>query len=120
MLNIVDMFHGTVFIVEPKTNTILFEKKVTEALFNIIVKKGHEIREDRIYQIVANFALNSEKKDQVRLYDNAPSLIPQSEMKGELHHSLQQEENLKSYYDILDISIKNPTVPVSFRSIENE
>jgi hypothetical protein len=38
-----------VFIVEPKTNTILFEKKVTEAAFNIINKKGDEIREERIY-----------------------------------------------------------------------
>jgi signal transduction histidine kinase len=49
MMKIVDMFHGTVFIVEPNTNTILFEKKVTEALFNIINKVGDEIREDRIY-----------------------------------------------------------------------
>jgi hypothetical protein len=53
------MFHGTVFIVEPKTNSILFQKKVTEAAFNIISKKGDEIRVNRIYQIVANFALNS-------------------------------------------------------------
>lgn len=59
MLRIVDMFHGTVFIVEPKTNSILFQKKVTEAAFNIISKKGDEIRINRIYQIVANFALNS-------------------------------------------------------------
>ena len=59
MLRIVDMFSGTVFIVEPKTNTIFFEKKVTEATFNIINKKGDEIREERIYQIVANYALNS-------------------------------------------------------------
>lgn len=49
MMKIVDMFHGTVFIVEPNTNTILFEKKVTEAKFNILTKTGDEIREDRIY-----------------------------------------------------------------------
>ena len=75
-MRIVDMFSGTVFIVEPKTNTIFFEKKVTEAAFNLINLKGDEIRENKIYKIVHNFALNSEKKDQVRLYDNTPSMIP--------------------------------------------
>lgn len=118
-MNIVDMFHGTVFILEHKSNTILFEKKVTEALFNIINKVGDEIREDRIYQIVANFSLNSQKKDQVRLYDNVPSAMPEADMGGELT-AFRQEENLKTYYEILEISIKNPSVPVSYRSTEND
>lgn len=96
----------------------MFEKKVTEAAFNIINKKGDEIREERIYQIVANYALNSEKKDQVRLYDNAPSSMPEANMDGELT-ALRDEENLKTFFEILEISMKNPTIPVSFRTNES-
>lgn len=40
-------------------------------------------------------------------------------MNGELT-ALRHEENLKSYYEILEISLKNPTVPVSYRSTEND
>ena len=40
-------------------------------------------------------------------------------MNGELT-ALRHEENLKSYFEILEISLKNPTVPVSYRSTEND
>ena len=39
-------------------------------------------------------------------------------MNGELT-ALREEENLKTFFEILEISMKNPTVPVSFRTNES-
>jgi hypothetical protein len=40
-------------------------------------------------------------------------------MKGELDE-LHQEDILKSFFEILEISMKNPTVPVSYRTTESD
>jgi len=45
--------------------------------------------------------------------------MPEADMNGELT-ALRHEENLKTYFEILEISLKNPTVPVSYRSTEND
>jgi hypothetical protein len=45
--------------------------------------------------------------------------MPEADMNGELT-ALRGEENLKTYFEILEISMKNPTVPVSFRTTESD
>jgi hypothetical protein len=44
--------------------------------------------------------------------------MPEGGMNGELT-ALREEENLKTFFEILEISMKNPTVPVSFRTNES-
>ena len=43
-MKIIDMFHGTVFIVDPIKNKILFEKETQDEDFKIISDDGCTIR----------------------------------------------------------------------------
>ena len=70
-LKIIDMFHGNVFIYDPVDGKVLFVKRVMVEDFQLL--EDGNLRNDRIFKIVADFSLNSQKKDQVRLYDNTPS-----------------------------------------------
>jgi hypothetical protein len=62
-MKIVDMFHGSVFIIDLKTKKVIFEKIRTEEDFKFMTSNsksvGREIRNHKLYHIVANFALNS-------------------------------------------------------------
>ena len=62
-MKIIEMFHGTVFIVDPVKNKILFEKETQEEDFKIISDDGCTIRDDKIYKIISNFSLNDQKLD---------------------------------------------------------
>jgi hypothetical protein len=57
------MFHGSVFIIDLKTKKVIFEKIRTEEDFKFMTSNsksvGREIRNHKLYHIVANFALNS-------------------------------------------------------------
>lgn len=96
---------------------MLFEKKSSESGFKALT--AQEMRRERIYHIVANFVLNNSKKDQVRLFDNAPSALPDVHLKGELE-DLNFEESLKTFLEILQISLKNSSVVVTYKDTENQ
>jgi hypothetical protein len=81
-LKIIDMFHGNVFIYDPSECKVLFVKRVQEEDYQLL-NEG-ELRKERIFKITANFSLNSQKKDQVRLYDNVPSALPRFRQSGKL------------------------------------
>lgn len=75
VMKIIDMFHGNVLIINLADSNVLFEKRKQEENFQL-TDENELIREERIFKIVANLALNNERRDQVRLYDNVPSKIP--------------------------------------------
>ena len=58
-MRIVDMFHGSVFIIDPKAHKVMFEMLRTDEDFKLLTNGGKEIRGDKLYYIVANFALNA-------------------------------------------------------------
>ena len=58
-MKIIDMFHGTVFIVDPMQNKILFEKQTQDEDFQIISDDGCSILDNKIYKIESNFSLNN-------------------------------------------------------------
>jgi hypothetical protein len=81
-MKIIDMFHGNVFIYDPIDGKVLFVKRVQDEDFKLLYDGS--LRVERIFKISANFSLNSQKKDQVRLYDNTPSVGVHSKQAGEL------------------------------------
>ena len=76
------------------------------------------IREERIFKIVANMALNNERRDAVRLYDNVPSKIPTSNLDGEVDPL--QDDSLVNYRNVLKVSEENSSVPTTFKNVEND
>ena len=45
--------------------------------------------------------------------------MPTKKQNGELEE-VQNADDLKSYYEILTISLKNPSIATSFKNTENE
>ena len=117
-LKIIDMFHGKVFIYDPVIDKVVFVKRKMEEDYGLL--KDDQLRADAIFKIVANFSLNSQKKDQVRLYDNSPSplLSSRSKLTGEL--SELQDDCLLSYAAVLEASKNNPAVSLTFKNTESD
>lgn len=60
-MKIIDMFHGNVFIYDPVNGKVLFVKRIQDEDFQLLFDGS--LRLERIFKIVANFSLNSQKKD---------------------------------------------------------
>jgi hypothetical protein len=73
-MQIINCFHGAVFIFDQEDNKILFQNEMMRDM-NMLEVKDRFVQTDRAYKILPNFALNKGKKDAVRLYENADSVL---------------------------------------------
>ena len=104
LLEIVDMFSGTVLIFESVGNQILFQKNSDD----FECPKADE----RIFKIEDNFFLNNQTKGQIRLYNNVESVHPSEEEKELM--------DLKTYAEVIEISRKVKGMILTFRNIVND
>lgn len=80
-MKIIDMFHGKVFIYDPDQAKVVFVKRKVQEDFCLLV--GDKLKEEPIFKIVANFSMNGQKRDLVRLYNNVPSPLLTTKPQGE-------------------------------------
>lgn len=101
-MKIIDMFHGKVFIYNPELEKVVFVKRKVQEDFGLLV--GDKLKPESIFKIVANFSLNGQEKDQVRLYNNvSSSLSPpiKTKLAGETEEL--NEDSLISYLQVLEV-----------------
>ena len=82
-LEIINMFHGAVFIFDQDDNKILFQNEMMHEM-NLLEVKDRFVQKNRSYKVMPNFALNNRKKDAVRLYENPESALADTQNVGEV------------------------------------
>lgn len=60
------MFNGTVFVVDPKKNEVLFEKYCKEDDFNLISADKEVAISQKIFKLEGDYFIDGLKKDSVR------------------------------------------------------